>query len=195
MTTHRSFFTKQRRQLSDQQRHTLARHASLHLPKLLSLLPKGANIALYYDEFGELPTAPILRFCQRYGFFAHLPVVWGDTLKFAPIYPKNSLPFHATYAFFNLAHKRHRLGMIEPVARQLRPAWQMTAIFCPLVAVDRQGVRLGMGGGFYDRTLSHTKALKIGWCYDFQLTDQLPKHPWDIAMDIVITPSHFLRLT
>ncbi len=71
----------------------------------------------------------------------------------------------------------------------------MTAIFCPLVAVDRQGVRLGMGGSFYDRTLNHTKALKIGWCYDFQLTDQLPKHPWDIAMDIVITPSHFLRLT
>lgn len=49
--------------------------------------------------------------------------------------------------------KRHKLGMKEPFARYGISADNMNMIICPLVAVDKCGNRLGMGGGFYDRTL------------------------------------------
>ena len=52
-------------------------------------------------------------------------------------------------------------------------------IICPIVAVDKNGNRMGMGGGFHDTTLAKSyqsgakKPLKVGWCYDFQVVEQL----------------------
>ena len=57
----------------------------------------------------------------------------------------------------------------------------------PAVAYDRKGNRLGRGKGFYDRLLKTTKATKIGVGYEFQLFDELPTEPHDVAMDIIIT--------
>jgi 5-formyltetrahydrofolate cyclo-ligase len=58
----------------------------------------------------------------------------------------------------------------------------------PAVAFDKDGNRLGRGKGFYDRLLNHTKAVKIGVAYDFQLVDEIPVEPHDIPVDRVITP-------
>ena len=194
-TPDRAYFRRARRALTPKQRAHAAHRASLHLMRLLPLLPRGAKVALYQDSFGELPTTPLLRLCQRYGLHAYLPVVHGKALKFAPIYPKHTLTLDCRDGFFGMAGAPHRLGMIEPISRPQLPAQMMDVIFCPLVAVDVTGARLGMGGGYYDRTLAHTQALKVGWCYDFQLAERLPRQPWDIAMDVVICPSRLLWCT
>jgi 5-formyltetrahydrofolate cyclo-ligase len=59
-----------------------------------------------------------------------------------------------------------------------------------------------MGGGYYDRTLSfrlkrkHWKGPKlIGLAHDFQCIDTLPRNPWDIPLDGVITERHFYQFT
>lgn len=178
----RAFFTKQRRKLSPQQRIFYAKQAGQRLHRLHNFLPKNANIALYLNDFGELPTFPIVQFCQKYGHTPHLPIVIKNTLQFSPIRPTI-----CQNAFANLPAKRHPLGMLEPLHRQKLLVHKMDLIVCPLVAIDKHGTRMGMGGGFYDRTLQHFNGIKMGWCYDFQFTDSIPKNAWDIGMDMVIT--------
>lgn len=189
-------FTRQRRQLTAGERRQYARMASLHLIKLQQRLPPHAKIGLYYDGFGELPTQPLLNWCRRLGYLPYLPVVGslGRTrngnddkrLRFVPIYHKKLL---------NVPSRIHSLGMKQNHHRRLLWARELDVIICPLVAVDKNGNRMGMGGGFYDTTLgkSHQaglkKPLKIGWCYDFQVVEQLERQAWDVPLDGLITPS------
>ena len=189
-------FTRQRRQLTAGERRQYARMASLHLIKLQQRLPLRARIGLYYDGFGELPTQPLLDWCKRLDYQPYLPVVGslGRTrngnddkrLRFVPIYHKKLL---------NVPSRIHSLGMKQNHHRRLLWARELDVIICPLVAVDKNGNRMGMGGGFYDTTLgkSHQaglkKPLKIGWCYDFQVVEQLERQVWDVPLDGLITPS------
>ncbi|MBS9779277.1 MAG: 5-formyltetrahydrofolate cyclo-ligase [Moraxellaceae bacterium] len=194
MKFNRRYFTKQRRALSARQRRQLAKKASFHLYKLHHRLPKNAKIAIYYDDFGELPTQMILDWCLRYGYSPYLPIVGSLTrgdkrLRFAPIYHKKlcSMPSY-----------RHALGMKQIKTKKLLWANQLDAIFCPLVAIDKTGTRMGMGGGYYDRSLAKShqfsvkKPLTIAWCYDFQCVDKLERNAWDIPMDMTINPNKII---
>ena len=187
----RRHFTRQRRSLSESKRRQLANLASLHLIKLQQHLPPRARIGLYYDGFGELPTQPLLDWCQRLGYLPYLPVVGSlgnddKRLRFVPIY-------HAK--LLNIPTRIHSLGMKQNHHRRLLWAAELDVIICPLTAVDKNGNRMGMGGGFYDTTLGKSyqsgakKPLKIGWCYDFQVVEQLTRQPWDVPLDGLITPS------
>lgn len=187
----RRHFTRQRRRLLDNERKQYALMASLHLVKLQRRLSPNARIGLYYDGFGELPTQPILDWCQHLGYFPYLPVVGSlgnddKRLRFVPIY-------HAK--LLNVPTRIHGLGMKQKHHRRLLWARELDVIICPLVAVDSNGNRMGMGGGFYDTTLSKSyksgakKPLKIGWCYDFQVVEQLERQSWDVPLDAIITPS------
>lgn len=175
---------QQRKQLTPHHRRHLARQASLQLHKLAKLLPKNARIGLYLDDFGELPTAPIIKFCQKHGFTPYLPITkTNQALTFAPcFYDLNKTPL-----------KRHTLGMKEPFAKNMIKINQLDCIICPLVAVDGAGNRLGMGGGFYDRTFARFQGLKVGWCYDFQVVAQLTVNDWDKGVDVVMTDKRILR--
>ena len=108
-------FTRQRRALSRRERQALGKQASLHLHKLTSHLPhspkKKAKIGIYLDAFGELPTQPIVDWCQRQGYAVFLPVVgslgirhWDSKINgygLSPWNTKNSLlcqPCHTLWA-------------------------------------------------------------------------------------------------
>jgi 5-formyltetrahydrofolate cyclo-ligase len=64
-------------------------------------------------------------------------------------------------------------------------------IVVPAVAVDRAGVRLGRGGGSYDRALARARpdALLVALLYDGELVDELPAEPHDARVDAVILPT------
>lgn len=185
----RTLLCQQRRALSPRLRRHLAQQSSLTLHKLAThiapKLPKNAAVALYDDAFGELATYPIIHLCRLYGWQPYLPVVVGTRLNFVAVAPKFTLKNGQPRLDF--AKKKHRLGMSEPLGIGMS-AKHLDACFCPLVAIDKQGVRMGMGGGFYDRTLVNFCGIKIGYGYDFQVVDSLPKMPWDIAMDYMVTP-------
>ena len=66
----------------------------------------------------------------------------------------------------------------------------MDLILVPGTAFDRQGGRLGQGGGYYDRYLAQTRAVRIGVCHDFALLDAVPTQAHDARMDGVVTPKH-----
>ena len=73
-------------------------------------------------------------------------------------------------------------------------------IVAPLVAFDFQGRRLGMGGGFYDRTLAFlTRGSRgrrphfIALAYEIQKIAELPSDAWDVHLDAVVTESETYR--
>lgn len=89
-----------------------------------------------------------------------------------------------------------RFGLLEPAEPWLPPTAlaEASVVLVPALAVDRTGVRLGRGGGFYDRTLVHRdpRARLIAVIRDPELLDELPHEPHDVPMTHALTPGHGL---
>ncbi|MFM2429167.1 MAG: hypothetical protein RLZZ511_380 [Cyanobacteriota bacterium] len=95
---------------------------------------------------------------------------------------------------FDPAHDRlqsGRYGILEPAAAWPKlDAEQIDLILVPCVGADRQGYRLGYGGGFYDRLLQDPKWARIstiGICFAAMLVDQLPHDSWDQPLQGICT--------
>jgi 5-formyltetrahydrofolate cyclo-ligase len=89
-----------------------------------------------------------------------------------------------------------RFGLLEPAEPWL-PATtvaEASTVLVPALAVDRTGVRLGRGRGFYDRTLVHRdpRARLIAVIRDQELVDELPREPHDVPMTHALTPGRGL---
>ncbi|MBR5561428.1 MAG: 5-formyltetrahydrofolate cyclo-ligase [Clostridia bacterium] len=65
---------------------------------------------------------------------------------------------------------------------------EIDMVLVPGTAFDAQGHRLGQGGGYYDRFLSGTRALRVGVCHGFALVDHVPAQAHDLNMDYILTP-------
>lgn len=78
------------------------------------------------------------------------------------------------------------MGIFEP-KEQCREAPAPDIVLVPGVAFTKDGFRLGYGGGFYDRFLSHADTYSIGVAYDFQIVQTLPVEEHDICLDEIIT--------
>lgn len=176
---------KQRLKLSKQQRQLASHHASQHLYRLPIRHKKQMKVGVFVDAFGELPTQPIIDWAVRHHYQIFLPVVihQQSPLKFCRLHTKKLL---------NARLIRHSLGMKQPAFGHFISVEQLDILIMPLVALDKHGKRLGMGGGFYDKTLAKCKdkPLKIGWAYDFQLVEKLYRQTWDIDLDMAILPSN-----
>jgi 5-formyltetrahydrofolate cyclo-ligase len=85
---------------------------------------------------------------------------------------------------------RHRFGMLEPAPDLpvVGPA-ALDVVLVPGVAFDRSGGRLGFGGGYYDRFLTTTPALRVGVIHDHCLAQSLPCGEHDQRMDWIVTPT------
>lgn len=156
---------------------------------------KYANhIAIYLTNDGELNTTSFINWCWEKNKHTYLPVIHpfskGNLLFIE--YNKNTLM------------KTNQFGILEPKlsVNNIRPPNQIDIIFTPLVAFDSQGTRLGMGGGFYDRTLQHwypkyqlnrgTLPYPIGLAHECQQVPYIPAEAWDIPIPEIITPTqHF----
>jgi len=142
---------------------------------------------------GEMELSALLRRALRYGKRCYLPVLRRNRLTFAPYRSGDRLT-------------PNRFGIPEPVlpAKGWAPAARLDLILMPLVAFDARGNRLGMGAGFYDRTLGFLNLRRrwrrprlIGVAYDFQRAPDITPAPWDVALDLIVTEKniyHALRL-
>lgn len=83
-------------------------------------------------------------------------------------------------------------GIREPVGEAYRGT--IDVVVLPLLAVDKTGTRLGYGGGYYDRFLKlHSETLPVAWCYDFQVTENVPKEAWDIPAKLIVTDRRIIK--
>lgn len=67
-------------------------------------------------------------------------------------------------------------------------------VLVPALAVDRAGVRLGRGGGSYDRALRRARGLLVALLHEGELVDALPHEPHDVPVDVAALPSGLVRL-
>ncbi len=175
----------QRRQLT----HQTLQHHSQQLRRLASDFKPfrhSRRIAFYIAAGGEIDPAPLMKLALMAGKQVYLPILRRRPAKglwFASHHPGGRLQLN-------------RFKIPEPIvhARRIVMPWSIDMVFVPLVAFDLRGNRLGMGGGFYDRTFAFKQQRNhwwgpklIGLAHDFQRVDQLPTQPWDIPLDAVIT--------
>lgn len=144
------------------------------------------RIAAYLPTDGELDTAPLIERAWSLGKQVYLPVLLPqgeNRLWFARFTPDTRL-VHNRFGIPEPARAAHT--RIAPLALDL--------VLTPLVAFDAQGHRLGMGGGFYDRSfaylLRHNRWQRprlIGLAYDFQRQSRLSAQAWDVPLYAVAT--------
>ena len=83
----------------------------------------------------------------------------------------------------------NHLNIPEPM-EDLDPAQigEVDTIFVPLLVTDKSGHRIGYGGGYYDRLLKETKALKVGLSLSPPVDNIIQTEEWDKPLDYLITP-------
>ena len=84
--------------------------------------------------------------------------------------------------------EKNAKGIPEPVEANETSIDDLDMIFVPLLISDKHGYRIGYGGGYYDRLLSETKALKVGLSLSPPVDMLVQKEEWDIPLDYLITP-------
>lgn len=152
----------------------IARHA-LALPQWSRL----SSVAIYLATDGEADPQPLARRALEQGKHLFLPVITADsTLRFARWEPGDSLI-------------KNKFGIGEPAVHIQRVTAASLDLICmPLVGWSSDGTRLGMGGGFYDRTLTNTSdTIRLGLGYNFQHSADIPREQWDVDLHWVATES------
>lgn len=87
-------------------------------------------------------------------------------------------------------------GVLEPAGEPL-PVDAVDVIVVPGVAFDRDGGRLGRGGGHYDRLLASVGAstTSVGFAFSFQLIEHVPVLDHDQPVDVIVTDEEVVRRT
>jgi len=179
----RRLIRQRRRSLSIEQQTDMAQQAAARMMAYPPVV-MAHSVALFLSFDGELDTRPLIEQLWRAGKRVYLPVLHpfsAGNLLFLRYHPQSELVVN-------------RLKIQEPRldVREVLPLAQLDVLIVPLVAFDAQGQRLGMGGGFYDRTLQHWQQYRlqpVGYAHDCQQVDAIPVEEWDIPLPAVVTPS------
>ncbi|WP_140921507.1 5-formyltetrahydrofolate cyclo-ligase [Limnobaculum xujianqingii] len=172
-----------RNSLTPEQQHSAAQILCQKLcnhPKIKT----SQHISLFLSFDGEIDTRPLILALWQQKKSLYLPVLH-------PFSPGHLLFLHYTPETPMVSHP---FGIQEPRlnVQSVLPVSQLDVIITPLVAFDAQGNRLGMGGGYYDRTLKNWRnngSWPIGVAHDCQQVDALSCEDWDIPLPEIITPS------
>lgn len=84
-------------------------------------------------------------------------------------------------------------GIPEPQSDAATLQTNFDVVIVPVLAVDEEGNRLGLGGGYYDKFLKAVSGLKIGIAYDFQILPKIPTEEHDVKLDILVTESRIIK--
>lgn len=181
----RSLLRQTRRSLSAQEQRQAARALYRQLAQH-PLFRRARHLALYLPNDSEIDPRGLLAEAQRRGKTTYLPVLnpWPRTrMVFQRVRPGEAL-------------RANRFGIPEPRinSRRQRKVWALDLVLLPLVGFDDTGGRLGMGGGFYDRSLAYRARRKnwhkptlLGLAHECQKVDRLALASWDVPLQATVT--------
>ncbi len=162
--------------------------ASYRISQQVALLPgylSSQRISAFLPFDGEISPLPLLDRAIQDGKSVFVPLMGGSSepLRFAPWTRASEV-------------RKNSFGIVEPVVaeEQLISACNLDLALFPLVAFDQTCNRMGVGGGYYDRSFafvnergSATAPILIGLAYELQRVDALRPADWDVPLDAVVT--------
>lgn len=170
--------------------HYQQKFASLslyQLAKTLNCVINSTTFAFYIANDGEIDPKLLVKYLQHLGKKCYLPVI-------RPNFDGRLWFIHTD---IKTKYRKNKFGMVEPCINYQQkpvPAWAIDVVFVPLVGFDPYGQRLGMGGGYYDKTFgfknigsSPKQPMLIGLAHEVQKVQHIENKPWDIPLDLIIT--------
>ncbi|MFD4527460.1 5-formyltetrahydrofolate cyclo-ligase [Streptomyces sp. NPDC058470] len=161
---------------------------ALELPELAH----ARTVAAYVSVGGEPGTLALLDALHARGVRVLLPVLLAD----------NDLDWGAYAGAGSLVRVQHggKMALLEPAGERLGPeaVQEADAVLLPGLAVDARGMRLGRGGGSYDRVLARLERAGAGpallvLLYDSEVVERVPGEPHDRPVQAVVTPTGVRR--
>lgn len=146
---------------------------------LISDFYKNADVIMLYIPLGnETDTTEIIKKAHDDNKRCVFPVTDEKSGIITPYYAERDTDF-----------KKGAFAVMEPCKKEVADINDIDVIIVPGVAFCKNGGRIGFGKGCYDRFLESTRAIKIGYCYNFQLCDEIAGDAHDVNMDYLITES------
>ena len=150
------------------------------------LFRRAKHISLYLPTDGEIDPRWLLRAAQRRGKATYLPVLSA--------WPRTKMVFQRVRPGEKLLPNRFRILEPRVNVRRQRKVWALDLVLLPLVGFDDAGGRLGMGGGFYDRSLAYLarrqhwrKPTLLGLAHECQKVERLVQASWDVPLAGTVT--------
>lgn len=184
----RAQLRKRRRLLTEDQQRAAAENLSVRFfQNNLHLCNK--TIGMYWPIDGEISPLPLmyqLTNMKKRCFLPKLHPFGKNTIKFGE-YRRNA------------ELTKNRFGIIEPGLTPHIPIWAIDIVLMPLVGFDEKGNRLGMGAGFYDRSLAFSRRSShgpklIGLAHKCQQIEQLDADDWDIPIHGILTDDGYRQI-
>lgn len=173
-----------RKQLTKQEQQKKSKLIA-NLVKQSTAFKQAKKIAFYHAVRGEADPSSLMGNEKQF----YLPILSPNKdqgLVFAPIDQ-------------NTQYENNQFSIPEPIvkAEDFINAETLDLVIMPLLGFDLTGNRLGMGGGYYDRSFAFKKTLVekpilMGFAYDFQQVDELGTEPWDVGLNAIATESQFV---
>ncbi|MBE6320782.1 MAG: 5-formyltetrahydrofolate cyclo-ligase [Bacteroidales bacterium] len=174
----RELLIQKRRMLSAEERTAQSELILSQLEKMTAFR-EAKTVLLYYPKNNEVDVLPLFKRYKR------------DKVLLLPVTHRNGMTANP-YEGNDKMH-RGKVGIPEPTTPPFEG--NIDVIIVPAVAFDKEGNRLGRGGGYYDRFLKkQTHATIIGVGYDFQLVDEVPVRKHDQKMHRIILPSQTIQV-
>lgn len=149
---------------------------------------QSQRLAAYFAVNGEIGLDPVIDHALTMGKQVYLPNLDQQALRFSPY-------FHGQKMRIN----RFRLPEPDVDETQMLAPGDLDLVLAPLVVFDRERNRIGMGGGFYDRSFSFRKnpeiraPVLIGVAHELQKVDQIIPEDWDVRLDMIVTDQAVYR--
>jgi len=146
------------------------------------------NLAVYYAVNGEISLDPVIDHALAQGKQVFLPNLDQQSLRFSPYFREQKM-------------RINKFRLPEPDVgddEMLQPA-QLDLVLAPLVVFDARRNRIGMGGGFYDRSFAMRKnpevlqPVLIGVAHELQKVDEIVPEDWDVRLDLIVTDAAIYR--
>ncbi len=174
----RELLIQKRRMLSAEERTAQSELILSQLEKM-TVFREAKTVLLYYPKNNEVDVLPLFKRYKR------------DKVLLLPVTHRNGMTANP-YEGNDKMH-RGKVGIPEPTTPPFEG--NIDVIIVPAVAFDKEGNRLGRGGGYYDRFLKkQSHATFIGVGYDFQLVDEVPVRKHDQKMHRIILPSQTIQV-
>ncbi|MEE4858618.1 5-formyltetrahydrofolate cyclo-ligase [Pseudomonas alliivorans] len=171
---------KARRSLTRSQQREAARGLYRQLAQH-PLFRRARHVSLYLPMDGEIDPRLLLRAAQRRGKATYLPVLNA--------WPRTRMVFQRVRPGETFRPNRFRIPEPRINRAKQRRIWALDLVLMPLVGFDDEGGRLGMGGGFYDRSLAYRarrstwrKPVLLGLAHECQKMERLAQASWDVPL-------------